>query len=529
MLIAIGTRTSCRRSRICSRRGAVAAALSRASPSALGELAGARWLSSGPGTPPTATTRPTSRCRRAGHGVAREVAEDLAARALELPEVERAEVAGPGFLNLWVTDAFLGEMLAEIGPRLRWRLGRTARARAGRDGLRQPDGADHGASARNGALGDSVARLLEFAGHEVEREYYYNDAGCPDGRFRASVEAVRRGRAGPEDGYQGDYIAGIAAEPGDPVPRDARADRGDARAVPHPLRLVGEAERARARGSGNPRAAPDLRGRRGGVRPLDRVRRREGPGARAIRGKGRAADVRGRGRRLPPRQARARLRPRAVRARRRPPRPGALVRRDRPDARVRPGANRGALLPVRPPDERRRAREDVEAQGGRRVPGRLHRRGRRRLRPLVPRRSRPRPDDRDRRRPGGRTVAQEPRVLRPVRPRADERHLPRGSRRRRGGRGAPAAAGRPRSASSSSVSPSSRASSARQPSGAARMRSPSTRSGSPTTSTASTTSTGCWPRRGASTSRSASRSWPRRATSWSRCLDLVGVEAPEHM
>ncbi len=45
------------------------------------------------------------------------------------------------------------------------------------------------ASARNGAIGDSVARLLQLAGHEVEREYYYNDAGAQIEKFRASVEA----------------------------------------------------------------------------------------------------------------------------------------------------------------------------------------------------------------------------------------------------------------------------------------------------------------------------------------------------
>ena len=58
-----------------------------------------------------------------------------------------------------------------------------------------------------------------FAGHTVEREYYYNDAGAQMDSFRASVEAVRRGEEPPEDGYQGDYIAALALEPGDPVPR----------------------------------------------------------------------------------------------------------------------------------------------------------------------------------------------------------------------------------------------------------------------------------------------------------------------
>jgi arginyl-tRNA synthetase len=73
------------------------------------------------------------------------------------------------------------------------------------------------ASARNGAFGDSVARLLAFTGHEVEREYYYNDSGAQMDSFRASVEAVRRGEEPPADGYHGDYIAEIARVPGDPV------------------------------------------------------------------------------------------------------------------------------------------------------------------------------------------------------------------------------------------------------------------------------------------------------------------------
>src|SRR5919197_2278460 len=75
------------------------------------------------------------------------------------------------------------------------------------------------ASARNGAYGDSVARLLEFAGHQLEREYYYNDAGAQMERFRVSVEAVRRGEDPPENGYRGDYVIELAREGGDPVPK----------------------------------------------------------------------------------------------------------------------------------------------------------------------------------------------------------------------------------------------------------------------------------------------------------------------
>src|SRR5262249_9383515 len=74
------------------------------------------------------------------------------------------------------------------------------------------------ASARNGAYGDSVARLLEFRGDTVEREYYYNDSGAQMDRFRASVDARRRGEDPPEDGYHGDYVRDLAGLEGDPVP-----------------------------------------------------------------------------------------------------------------------------------------------------------------------------------------------------------------------------------------------------------------------------------------------------------------------
>jgi arginyl-tRNA synthetase len=151
----------------------------------------------------------------------RELGDELVAAATALDEVERAEVAGPGFVNFWLADAWFGEALGEI---------LAAGGDYGGGSAEQPErvqvemvsanptGPITVASARNGAIGDSVARLLAFAGHEVEREYYYNDAGAQMDRFRASVDAVRRGDEPPQDGYRGEYVKELAQLDGDPVP-----------------------------------------------------------------------------------------------------------------------------------------------------------------------------------------------------------------------------------------------------------------------------------------------------------------------
>jgi arginyl-tRNA synthetase len=147
----------------------------------------------------------------------RELAAELAERAAELEEVERAEVAGPGFVNLWVTSSWLADALAEVGPE--YGAGSAERAQKIQVELisANPAGPLTVGSARNGAYGDSVARLLSFAGHRVEREYYFNDAGRQVELFRASVEARRRGEEPPENGYQGEYINELAALDVDPV------------------------------------------------------------------------------------------------------------------------------------------------------------------------------------------------------------------------------------------------------------------------------------------------------------------------
>jgi arginyl-tRNA synthetase len=151
----------------------------------------------------------------------RELASEIAAVASELAGVERAEVAGPGFVNLFLGDAWfagaLGAILADGDAFGGGWADRRERVQVEMVSA-NPTGPLHVAHGRNGAYGDSVARLLELGGGEVEREYYYNDAGAQMDRFRASVEAMRRGVEPPEDGYRGAYIADLAAEPGDPVP-----------------------------------------------------------------------------------------------------------------------------------------------------------------------------------------------------------------------------------------------------------------------------------------------------------------------
>ncbi|TMK77399.1 MAG: arginine--tRNA ligase [Actinobacteria bacterium] len=152
----------------------------------------------------------------------REIAEELAEQAAGLELVERAEVAGPGFVNLWLAPAWYGDALSEIleaGDAYGGGFADPVERIQVEMVSANPTGPITVASARNGAYGDSLARVLEHAGHTVEREYYYNDAGAQMERFRASVEAIRRGEEPPDDGYRGDYVSELAAAEGDPVPK----------------------------------------------------------------------------------------------------------------------------------------------------------------------------------------------------------------------------------------------------------------------------------------------------------------------
>jgi arginyl-tRNA synthetase len=146
----------------------------------------------------------------------REVAERLGQRLGEAlgDALGRTEVAGPGFLNLHLSDRWYVDALAEVldaGARF------GARAADRRPPVNvefvsaNPTGPLHIGHARYAAYGDSLSRILELAGYEVTREFYINDYGSQMTRLGESVRARALGEPVPEDGYQGDYVATLVA------------------------------------------------------------------------------------------------------------------------------------------------------------------------------------------------------------------------------------------------------------------------------------------------------------------------------
>lgn len=149
----------------------------------------------------------------------REIAQDILER-LDLAEagVSSAEIAGPGFINFRLARELLHAQLAAILA-----ADRTyGRSRAGGGGRVQvefvsanPTGPLHVAHGRGAALGDAVSSLLEWTGHEVEREFYVNDAGVQVEKLAESLEARWRELHGeaaelPEGGYLGEYVVDLA-------------------------------------------------------------------------------------------------------------------------------------------------------------------------------------------------------------------------------------------------------------------------------------------------------------------------------
>ncbi len=153
-----------------------------------------------------------------GVGVSpRELAERLggALQARLGVSLERFEIAGPGFVNLFMSDAWVTAALAhllEAGDRF-GSGGATAPERVLVEFVSaNPTGPMHVGHARNAAYGDALARMLELHGHEVRREFYVNDAGSQVVKLGESIQALAHGEDVPEDGYQGDYVADLVPQ-----------------------------------------------------------------------------------------------------------------------------------------------------------------------------------------------------------------------------------------------------------------------------------------------------------------------------
>ena len=182
--------------------------------------------------------------KRAGRAP-RQVAEAVVANLPQIDHVARIEIAGPGFINFTLASSWYHEVLrraATGGPG-------HARSEAGAGERIQvefvssnPNGPLHIGHGRGGIIGDVLCRMLDYVGHPVSREYYYNDAGVQMDRFAASLQArylqaLGRQASVPEDGYQGEYLMQwgreLAEEQGDALAADPERVRqwGMARAM----------------------------------------------------------------------------------------------------------------------------------------------------------------------------------------------------------------------------------------------------------------------------------------------------------
>ena len=150
----------------------------------------------------------------------RELADELIRHLSSRDWLLKVEVAGPGFINFFVSASWLHETVRRAldeGDR----FGAAEPASGQRVNVEfvsaNPTGPLHVGAARNAVLGDSIARLLAFTGDEVTREYYFNDAGRQMDNFGLSVAARYLEVAGrdvtfPDDGYPGEYVYDLARQ-----------------------------------------------------------------------------------------------------------------------------------------------------------------------------------------------------------------------------------------------------------------------------------------------------------------------------
>ncbi|HUH52950.1 MAG TPA: arginine--tRNA ligase [Microbacteriaceae bacterium] len=151
----------------------------------------------------------------------RELATEIADRVVALEGIAKAEVAGPGFINITFDVASAGETarrIVEAGAE----YGKGEALKGQRINMEfvsaNPTGPLHLGHTRWAALGDSISRVLRAAGAEVTNEYYVNDAGAQMEKFGRSVLAAALGEPAPEDAYPGAYIRELGAKVSAEIP-----------------------------------------------------------------------------------------------------------------------------------------------------------------------------------------------------------------------------------------------------------------------------------------------------------------------
>ncbi|MFH1679022.1 MAG: arginine--tRNA ligase [Candidatus Eisenbacteria bacterium] len=197
-----------------------------------------------------------------------EIAGDLGADLEGNPLFEHVHAAGPGFLNITLRKAAFHELLSHILAAGQ-SYGRIRAARASRQQIEfvsaNPTGPLNVVSARAAAVGDTLSRLFEATGIEVEREFYVNDHGTQVDHLVDSVLWHRGGGKGafPEEGYRGAYVERFARESERLLDPHFPADEGGAApesagALLAVLRLLegGEIEKAKSEAAGAGLALP---------------------------------------------------------------------------------------------------------------------------------------------------------------------------------------------------------------------------------------------------------------------------------
>jgi arginyl-tRNA synthetase len=138
-----------------------------------------------------------------------ELAQAIADKLISDPAIRSVEIAGRGFLNIWLhpsaAGAIAGTIIKQGGT---YGQGTTlADQQVNLEFVSaNPTGPIHIGGFRWAAVGDALARLLRAEGAAVTTEYYFNDAGAQIDRFAASLLAAARQEAAPDDGYSGEYI-----------------------------------------------------------------------------------------------------------------------------------------------------------------------------------------------------------------------------------------------------------------------------------------------------------------------------------